>query len=82
MNGPPEDVAAAFAAFAAPKRASLMRLRGLIFLVAAGTEGVGPLKETLKCGEPAYLTFTTKSSKTIRLGSANPGDVALHPLPK
>ena len=31
-------------------------------------EGVGPLTETLKWGEPAYLTEATGSGSTIRLG--------------
>lgn len=78
MSAPPADVAAAFAAFAAPERAALMRLRELIFEVAAQTDGIGPLQETLKWGQPAYLTPTTKSGTTIRLGSANPGEVALY----
>ena len=31
-------------------------------------EGVGPLTETLKWGEPAHLTQATGSGSTIRLG--------------
>ena len=44
-----------------------MSLRDLIFDVAAKTGGVGALDETLKWGEPAYLT-RSKSGSTIRLG--------------
>lgn len=44
-----------------------MALRDLIHDVAANTEGVGALDETLKWGEPAYLT-RNKSGSTIRLG--------------
>jgi hypothetical protein len=62
------DVAAAFAAFPAHVRARLLEARDLIFEIAAGIEGVGPLEETLKWGEPAYLTETTGSGSTIRLG--------------
>ena len=47
--------------------ARLMTLRALIFDVAAKTDGVGALDETLKWGEPAYLT-RSKSGSTIRLG--------------
>ena len=43
-------------------------MRDLIFKTAAEIEGVGPLKETLKWSEPAYLTEATGSGSTIRLG--------------
>ena len=66
-NMPPE-VKAAFAAFPDPARGTLMQARTLIF-EAAGTTGAGPLTETLKWGEPAYLTEKTKSGSTIRLGT-------------
>jgi hypothetical protein len=64
----PPDVAAAFGAFPPAARTRLLDLRALIFEVAAATPGVGPLTETLKWGEPAYLTEATKSGSTIRLG--------------
>jgi hypothetical protein len=43
-------------------------VRSLIFETAARVEGVGHLTETLKWGEPAYLTEATGSGSTIRLG--------------
>ena len=64
----PADVAAAFAAFAEGPRARLMTVRRLIFEVAQATDGVGPLTETLKWGEPAYLTQASRAGSTIRLG--------------
>jgi hypothetical protein len=64
----PADVAAVFSAFPAGVRARLLEVRDLIFQTAAFIEGVGPLTETLKWGEPAYLTETTGSGSTIRLG--------------
>ena len=48
-------------------RPHLMLLRQLIFQTASETEGVGELEETLKWGEPSYLTSTTKSGSTIRI---------------
>ena len=45
-----------------------MGLRRLILETAAATEGVGPITETLKWGEPAYLTSVSKSGSTIRIG--------------
>jgi hypothetical protein len=64
----PPDVAEAFAAFPAAVRRRLLQVRGLIFATAAQCDGVGPLTETLKWGEPAYLTAATGSGSTIRLG--------------
>jgi hypothetical protein len=64
----PAHVAAAFAAFPEGPRERLMAVRRLIFEVAGASEGVGPLTETLKWGEPAYLTEASKAGSTIRLG--------------
>ena len=64
----PAMVAAVFAAFPAGVRARLLEVRDLVFETAADIEGVGPLRETLKWGEPAYLTEATRSGSTIRLG--------------
>jgi hypothetical protein len=64
----PAHVAAVFSAFPERVRARLFELRTLIFETAAGIEGVSPLTETLKWGEPAYLTEATGSGSTIRLG--------------
>ena len=50
-------------------RDALLRLRGLIFEAAAQTPGVGPLIETLKWGEPAYLPRTPRSGTTIRINA-------------
>ncbi len=61
------DVADVMNGYPAAIRAALMQVRELIFATAAD-EGVGPLTETLKWGEPAYLTDATKAGSTIRLG--------------
>ncbi|GAA4114129.1 DUF1801 domain-containing protein [Aminobacter aganoensis] len=60
-------------------QARLLHIRGLIFEVAAETAGVGPLTETLKWGEPAYLTEASGSGSTVRLGVARsfPGKCAV-----
>ena len=60
-------VAAVFNAYPKPLRARLLALRRLIFDTARTTRGVGPLQETLKWGQPSYLTPQTKSGSTIRL---------------
>ena len=64
----PAAVAAAFATFPVPVRDRLLHIRDLIFDTAASTDGVGELEETLKWGEPAYLTARSGSGSTIRLG--------------
>ncbi len=80
MDEMPPDVAAAFAAFPPAIRERLMAVRQLIFETAAATPGVGALTETLKWGEPAYLTTASKSGSTIRLGwkPAAPGRYAVY----
>ncbi|MEM9011207.1 MAG: DUF1801 domain-containing protein [Pseudomonadota bacterium] len=72
------EVAAAFAAFSEEVRPGLLSLRRLIFETAATTPGVGRLQETLKWGEPAYLTAESKSGSTLRLGPAKQGGFALY----
>lgn len=54
------------------ERACALKLRDLFFQIAAETPGVGPLHETLKWGQPAYLTQETGSGTTLRLNC--PGD--------
>lgn len=44
-----------------------MSLRQLIFDTALATEGVGALEETLKWGQPSFLTTQSKSGSTIRI---------------
>ena len=61
------SVAATFDGYPSNPRQSLLKLRELIFEVAAETPGVGTLEETLKWGEPAYLTTDTKSGSTVRI---------------
>jgi Domain of unknown function (DU1801) len=57
-----------------------MALRELIFRTAAATDGVGKLEETLKWGEPAYLTSQSGSGSTIRIGwkASKPAEYALY----
>lgn len=75
----PPAVAAALTQHAPAIRMRLLQVRDLIYVVAAETDGVGPLTETLKWGEPAYLTEASKSGTTIRLGAIKsaPGQCAV-----
>lgn len=63
-------VAATFKAYAPDVRIRLMALRETIFDVAATTDGVGVLTETLKWGQPSYLTEETGSGTTVRIDRA------------
>jgi hypothetical protein len=60
-------VAATFDGYPRHFKVRLLALRELIYEVAAQTPGVGAIEETLKWGEPAYLTTTTKSGSTVRI---------------
>ena len=62
------NVESAFEALPAKARDGLLALRRLIFEAAAATKSAGRIEETLKWGQPAYLTPETKSGSTIRLG--------------
>jgi Domain of unknown function (DU1801) len=59
-------VANVFGAYPPGIQRKLFELRELIFATAAGTEGVGELEETLKWGEPAYLT-KNKGGSLVRI---------------
>ncbi|MEO8004668.1 MAG: DUF1801 domain-containing protein, partial [Betaproteobacteria bacterium] len=60
-------VARKFASYPLKVRRKLLALRRLILETAAATEGVGALQETLKWGEPAYVTAQTGSGSTVRI---------------
>jgi hypothetical protein len=60
-------VAAVFDAYPEPVKAKLLALRRLIQQTAKATKGVGAIEETLKWGQPSYLTPATKSGSTIRI---------------
>jgi Domain of unknown function (DU1801) len=61
------EVEAVFDAYPRPLKARLLALRRLILQTAKATAGVGTLQETLKWGQPSYLTAETKSGSTIRI---------------
>jgi hypothetical protein len=66
-------VDAIFSTYPKSLRSKLLALRRLIFETAAATQGVGELDETLKWGQPSYLTTETKSGSTIRIGEVKAG---------
>jgi len=73
-------VALAFEAYPSGIRRKLLALRELILATARSTDGVGELEETLKWGEPAYVTSRSKSGSTVRIGwkKAKPSQYAIY----
>ncbi len=62
-----EEVAAVFDSYPQPMKSKLLFLRQLIYETAVSLEAVGDIEETLKWGEPSYLTPKSKSGSTIRI---------------
>ena len=60
-------VAKKFEGYPVHIRDKLLHLRSLIFETADEITNTGPIYETLKWGEPSYLTSATKSGSTIRI---------------
>lgn len=73
------EVGAVFAAAPPNVRRRLLELRNLIRATAQQTEGVGPLEESLRWGQPAYLTSQSGSGTTVRLGwkPSTPDEIAV-----
>lgn len=67
-------VAAVFESYPPKTRKKLLVLRQLIFDTAAQTDGVGELEETLKWGQPSYLTTKSKSGSTTRIDQVKSGE--------
>ena len=69
MKYPFEDpnVKAIYDSFPITIQRSCLLLRTLIFDIAAKHAVIGPIKETTRWGEPAYLPFKTKRGSMIRI---------------
>jgi hypothetical protein len=61
------EVLAVFNSYPPEYRSKLMFLRQLILDTAASIEDLGQIEETLKWGEPSYLTPESKSGSTVRI---------------
>lgn len=73
-------VATKFSTYPVDIRTKLEYLRQFIFEVASQTNEVGQLEETLKWGQPSYLTSESKSGSTIRIDwiSKSPSQYAIY----
>jgi len=78
INSP--EVSKVFETYPRELKAKLLFLRQLIFDVASETKGVGELEETLKWGQPSYLTAQSKSGSLVRIDQikSQPGRYAMY----
>jgi hypothetical protein len=67
VPAPSGDVGKVFATYPAPARKLLLAIRAILYETAHSLPEAGRITETLKWGEPAYLTSAPKSGTTIRL---------------
>lgn len=76
----PARVAAVLAGYPPRAREQVERVRELVYGVAGRTEGVGRLTETLKWGEPSFLTEETGSGTTVRVAwkEKNPDKIGVY----
>lgn len=74
----PPAIEARVSAAAPEQREQLLALRALVFEVAQATDGVGRIEETLKWGQPSYLTPESRSGTTIRIDAHPAGGTALY----
>jgi len=74
------EVTVVFERYPQAIREKLWELRNLVLETAAATSGVGEIVETLKWGQPSYLTVNPKSGTTIRLDAhnVNRGQIGLY----
>ena len=76
----PDNVARIVAGYPPVAAAHLRNIRDLIYAMAAADSDIGPITETLKWNEPAYLTEATGSGTTIRLAwkESNPDRIGIY----
>ncbi len=64
-----EQISAAYDRFDDLVKTRLFEIRHLIFDIAGEHDEIGSVTETLKWGEPSYLTEQSKSGTTVRLSN-------------
>lgn len=77
MHMPP-NIEAALKAHTKGERDRLVELRSLILDVAAETEDVGRIEESLKWGQPSFVAVAPQSGTPLRIGVPKTGGVALY----
>jgi hypothetical protein len=71
-------VKAAYDAFGQKQQGIALMLRDLVFDVARDTPEAGEIAETLKWGQPSFITPKTESGSTLRIGVTKAGDTGLY----
>lgn len=77
MDLPQGPLAEHFAAHPEPLRERLLALRRMVIECAAATPGVGRIEESLKWGQPSFLTTESGSGTTVRIDADREGGVAI-----
>ena len=79
MTPLPAEIETAIAPYPDPARTAFLAIREIVMQAASDNPAVGPLTETLKWGEPAYLTEVSKSGSTLRIAwkPATPDHIAV-----
>lgn len=72
-----QEVQAVFDAAPLHARETMLRLRTLIFEVAANLPEIGRIHETLRWGQPAYVT-SKRAGASLRIAVPKTGGVALY----
>lgn len=71
------EVHAVFNSYPEQHQTTLLLIRDLIFSIASKKDEVGSISETLKWGQPSYLTLETGAGTTIRLDRFSDSQVAV-----
>ena len=76
----PDNIASTYDKYPAGIRKKLLDLRKMILDTASSIPDVGSIEETLKWGQPSFLTTKSKSGTTIRIDQAgkDQGQYALY----
>jgi len=74
---PGPEILAVFDAYPDKFGPKLRTLRRLVFDVASEMPSVGRIEETLKWGQPSYLTPETKSGSTLRIAPVKGSDTCI-----
>jgi uncharacterized protein DUF1801 len=75
-----QEVLSLIDSYPAELRSALLELRSIIVEIAEQNDDVGVLEETLKWGQPSYLTIRPKTGTTIRIDrdKSDNGDYAFY----
>ena len=74
MRDIPNQTVEALSGLPHKQRNRLLSLRETVLQTASENPAIGPLEETLKWGEPAFLPSATKSGTTVRINRHNKSD--------